>query len=59
MMECFFVALGVICEPQFSYPRVELAKVCQLITTIDDIYDVFGSLEELEGFTDAVDRFVL
>ncbi|XXG69538.1 hypothetical protein AAC387_Pa06g2380 [Persea americana] len=57
MMECFFVALGVICKPQFSYPRVELAKVCQLITTIDDIYDVFGSLEELEGFTDAVDRW--
>ncbi|RWR97873.1 E-beta-ocimene/myrcene synthase [Cinnamomum micranthum f. kanehirae] len=57
MMECFFVALGVICEPQLSYPRVELAKVCQLITTIDDVYDVFGSLEELECFTDAVDRW--
>nr|URM60433.1 (+)-borneol diphosphate synthase [Cinnamomum camphora] len=57
MMECFFVALGVMSEPQFGYPRVELAKVCQLITTIDDIYDVFGSLDELECFTDAVDRW--
>ncbi|RWR97840.1 terpene synthase 10-like protein isoform X1 [Cinnamomum micranthum f. kanehirae] len=55
--ECFFLALGVMFEPQFGYPRVELAKVCQLITTIDDIYDVFGSLDELECFTDAVDRW--
>ncbi|RWR98310.1 terpene synthase 10-like protein [Cinnamomum micranthum f. kanehirae] len=49
------LALGVMFEPQFGYPRVELAKVFQLITTIDDIYDVFGSLDELECFTDAVD----
>lgn len=58
IVECFFVALGVMFEPRFSYPRVELAKVCQLITTIDDIYDVFGSLDEPESFTDSVVRLV-
>ncbi|RWR98148.1 alpha-thujene synthase/sabinene synthase [Cinnamomum micranthum f. kanehirae] len=34
-----------------------LTKIIQFITTVDDVYDVYGSLEELELFTDAVDSW--
>ncbi|XXG83142.1 hypothetical protein AAC387_Pa10g0967 [Persea americana] len=57
LVECFLWTTGVIFDPQFERCREVLTKVNQLITTIDDVYDVYGSLEELELFTDAVDRW--
>ena len=58
-MENFLWTVGVIFEPQFGYCRRMLTKVNAMITTIDDdVYDVYGTLEELELFTDAVDRLV-
>lgn len=59
LVECFLWTTGVISDPQFERCREVLTKVNQLITTIDDVYDVYGSLEELELFTDAVDRLVI
>ncbi|KAF8008086.1 hypothetical protein BT93_K1923 [Corymbia citriodora subsp. variegata] len=57
LMECFFWTVGMAYEPQFSNLRKGLTKVTALITTIDDVYDVYGSLDELELFTDAVHRW--
>ncbi|XP_058091675.1 alpha-terpineol synthase, chloroplastic-like [Magnolia sinica] len=57
LMECFYWAQGVAFEPQFGYCREVLTKAAQLITTIDDLYDVYGSLDELELFTEAVDKW--
>ena len=45
-------------EPQFSSCRKGLTKVTSQITTIDDVYDVYGTLDELELFTNAVERFI-
>jgi len=56
LMECFFWSMGMAFEPQFSDLRKGLTKVTSLITTIDDVYDVYGSLDELELFTKAVER---
>lgn len=57
-MECFFWAVGIVSKPQFSNCRKGLTKVASLVTIIDDVYDVYGTLDELELFTDAVQRFV-
>lgn len=35
-----------------------LTKAIAIITVIDDMYDVYGTLAELELFTDAVERLV-
>ncbi|XAR55430.1 Tricyclene synthase [Bertholletia excelsa] len=58
-MECFFWAVGMVPEPQFSECRKGLAKALALISAIDDVYDVYGSLEELQLFTHAVERWDL
>ncbi|GKC20259.1 (E)-beta-ocimene synthase, chloroplastic-like protein [Tanacetum coccineum] len=57
LMECFFWTVGIVFEPQYSSCRVGLTKVAALITVIDDIYDVYGSLDELKIFTDVVKRW--
>ncbi|CAK9142629.1 unnamed protein product [Ilex paraguariensis] len=40
-------------EPQYKHVRIWLAKVYKFIITIDDVYDVYGSPQELELFTKA------
>ncbi|XP_077251530.1 alpha-terpineol synthase, chloroplastic-like isoform X2 [Tasmannia lanceolata] len=57
LMECFLWGIGVMSEPKFGQSREALTKVNQLITILDDVYDLYGSIEELELFTDVVDRW--
>nr|ASH96801.1 terpene synthase [Camelina sativa] len=57
IVENYFWNIGVIYEPQFGYVRRIMTIVNALITTIDDIYDVYGTLEELEIFTSIVESW--
>ncbi|XP_071722521.1 terpene synthase 10-like [Rutidosis leptorrhynchoides] len=57
LVENFLWTTGVFFEPEFGNFRRSLAKVNLLITTIDDVYDVYGTLDELELFTNAVKRW--
>ncbi|KAI5562784.1 hypothetical protein BDE02_15G073700 [Populus trichocarpa] len=57
VVECFFWIVGVYFEPQYSLARKILTKVIAMTSIIDDIYDVYGTLEELELFTEAIDRW--
>ncbi|KAG6471456.1 hypothetical protein ZIOFF_068898 [Zingiber officinale] len=53
----FLWTVGCAFEPQFgSFREVETKSNC-LIAMLDDVYDVYGSLEELELITDAIDRW--
>ncbi|XP_077224958.1 alpha-terpineol synthase, chloroplastic-like [Tasmannia lanceolata] len=57
LLESFLWGIGVTPEPEFGRSREEIAKAIQLITILDDVYDLYGTVEELELFTDAVDRW--
>ncbi|KAM3730598.1 hypothetical protein ACB098_12G099300 [Castanea mollissima] len=57
LVENFFWTVGIIFQPQFGYCRRMFTRVFALITTIDDVYDVYGTLDELELFTDVVERW--
>ncbi|XVF14986.1 hypothetical protein REPUB_Repub09cG0109400 [Reevesia pubescens] len=57
LMENFIWSVGMIIDPQSGKSRRIQTKVNALITAIDDVYDVYGTLDELELFTDAVDRW--
>nr|QIQ55993.1 putative terpene synthase 1 [Eremophila drummondii] len=57
VVECYFWTLGVYFEPQYSQARVMLAKTIAMISVIDDTYDSYGTVDELEIFTDAIERW--
>ncbi|EOY24797.1 Myrcene synthase, chloroplastic, putative [Theobroma cacao] len=57
LMENFLFAVGEASDPQFGYFRRTQTKINTFITTIDDVYDVYGTLDELELFTEAVERW--
>lgn len=57
LIENYFWTIGVIFEPEYQYCRRMSAKVNSLVTTIDDIYDVYATFQELQLFTNAVERF--
>ncbi|MCL7025262.1 hypothetical protein MKW94_023839 [Papaver nudicaule] len=57
LVECFVSNIGCCWEPRYERCRIWLTKLLSFALVIDDIYDVYGSLEELELFTDAIDRW--
>ncbi|KAK0598882.1 hypothetical protein LWI29_000321 [Acer saccharum] len=57
VVECYFWILGVYFEPEYILARRILTKVIAMTSVIDDIYDVYGTIEELEIFTSAVERW--
>ncbi|KAL4273995.1 hypothetical protein GQ457_13G002770 [Hibiscus cannabinus] len=57
VIEGYFWALGVYFEPGYRLARRILTKVIAITSAIDDIYDAYGTLEELVLFTKAVERW--
>ncbi|XP_024044718.1 (-)-germacrene D synthase-like [Citrus clementina] len=55
--EVYFWAVGVHFEPQYSFARKLFTKVIYMTSIIDDIYDVYGKIEELDLFTSAIERW--
>ncbi|XP_058779975.1 probable terpene synthase 11 isoform X2 [Vicia villosa] len=57
--ECFLWTVGIFPEPCYTNCRIELTKTICILDVIDDIFDNYGTLDELILFTDAVKRWDL
>ncbi|XP_038900957.1 terpene synthase 10-like [Benincasa hispida] len=57
LMENFYWTIGIGFEAELTYFRRMGTKIVSLITMIDDVYDVYGTLEELKLFTNAIERW--
>nr|WBO38701.1 terpene synthase 30 [Aquilaria agallochum] len=54
LVECYFWAMGAIPEREFSKGRKNLAAYGIIATVLDDMYDIQGSIEDLQKFTHAI-----
>ncbi|XP_042515298.1 (-)-germacrene D synthase-like [Macadamia integrifolia] len=59
LVESYFFVVGIYFEPHYALGRKIVTKVTALLTIIDDTYDAYGTLEELQLFTDAIERWDL
>nr|ARE72250.1 terpene synthase [Cannabis sativa] len=57
MVELYFWILGVYYEPKYSRARKLLTKVIALTSITDDIYDAYGTIDELQLLTKAMQRW--
>ncbi|THG12024.1 hypothetical protein TEA_020737 [Camellia sinensis var. sinensis] len=57
LVESYLWGLGMASEPQLSNCTKAVAKIIAVVTVVDDIYDVYGSLDELKIFTHAIERW--
>jgi len=56
-VEYYTWASSIAFEPQHSAFRLAFAKASHVVTILDDMYDVFGTVDELELFTAAIKRW--
>ncbi|KAF4359607.1 hypothetical protein F8388_003610 [Cannabis sativa] len=57
IVELYLWILGVYYEPQYCLARNILLKIIALASIADDIYDAYGTFEELEILTHAIERW--
>ncbi|GFP87018.1 cis-muuroladiene synthase, partial [Phtheirospermum japonicum] len=44
-------------EPQYSYVRKTIAKTIQILTMLDETYDIYATVEEADLFTESLQRW--
>ncbi|KAG8370945.1 hypothetical protein BUALT_Bualt13G0036000 [Buddleja alternifolia] len=57
VVETYVWPLGSIAPREYGYQRIMTAKITCLMSTLDDIFDIYGTLEELQLFVDALQRW--
>ncbi|XP_028547403.1 terpene synthase 10-like [Dendrobium catenatum] len=57
LVENYLWSLGITFQPNFGRSRKAITKIICLATTIDDIYDIYGTLDELKLFTNTIEEW--
>ncbi|XP_039687039.1 probable terpene synthase 2 [Medicago truncatula] len=57
VVEAYFWPLAMSYVPKDSIARKIVAKLISVISLVDDTYDAYGTVEELELFTQAIQRW--
>uniref|UniRef100_A0A2C9WHR0 Uncharacterized protein n=1 Tax=Manihot esculenta TaxID=3983 RepID=A0A2C9WHR0_MANES len=57
IVEAYMWAIGPHFEPQYSVSRILVAKYIEILTLIDDTYDGYATIDEVQHFTAAVERW--
>ncbi|XLT05046.1 hypothetical protein HN51_043795 [Arachis hypogaea] len=57
VVEGFFWPFATNSEPKYSTARQMITKLAICISLVDDTFDVYGTVEELELFTKAIQRW--
>ncbi|KAI9377081.1 hypothetical protein POPTR_019G016400v4 [Populus trichocarpa] len=56
IVEIYFWANGVHFEPQYAFSRMMVTKYMKIVSLVDDTYDAYASFEEIQHFTNAIER---
>uniref|UniRef100_A0A6N2MFI5 Terpene synthase metal-binding domain-containing protein n=1 Tax=Salix viminalis TaxID=40686 RepID=A0A6N2MFI5_SALVM len=56
-LECFLWTVGIFPEPYHSSCRIELTKTIAILLVLDDVFDSYGSLDDL--WIDIVEAFLV
>ncbi|KAB5512052.1 hypothetical protein DKX38_029080 [Salix brachista] len=56
IVEIYFSMNGIHFEPQYAFSRMMTSKYTKFISLVDDTYDAHASFEEIQHFTDAIER---
>ncbi|KAI0493033.1 hypothetical protein KFK09_027309 [Dendrobium nobile] len=57
LVENYLWAIGFTFQPELWRIRKAMTQIISFITTIDDIYDIYGTLDELKLFTNAIEEW--
>uniref|UniRef100_A0A2K1WPM3 Isoprene synthase, chloroplastic n=1 Tax=Populus trichocarpa TaxID=3694 RepID=A0A2K1WPM3_POPTR len=56
IVEIYFWANGVHFEPQYAFSRMVVTKYTKIVSLLDDTCDAYASFEEIQHFTNAIER---
>eukprot|EP01018_Ginkgo_biloba_P029635 Gb_38697 [translate_table: standard] len=53
-VELYFGALVGTFEPEYSASRISFGKICAVLIILDDLYDTYGTIEEVKVFDEGM-----
>lgn len=57
IVEVYLWAIGAHFEPEYALARLMITKYTKMVSVVDDTYDAYGTIDELQRFTDSFQRF--